>query len=335
MPQHIAWTEIENFHNVRRTLAKYPHLTRGNNVVTYMAKVKLHGTNAGVMIDNHGVVTALSRTAVLTETSDNAGFAKWVAANEDKWAQFAPSEGTVVVFGEWAGPSIQKGVALNQLKEKVFAVFAARIVERNDIDFICEPAALADFVKEIPNAHVLPWYNSGEKFDVDWGAPAEELQPVLDRINAHVGAVEACDPWVASKFGVRGVGEGLVFYPVSKGHLHYENFSNLCFKAKGEKHQVVAHTKPVQVDPTVAANATAFAELVVTPARCEQGARAVNDGKLEFNPKLIGAFLAWINHDVEKETQAELEASGVDRKVALKACGDRARAWYVAEMKKL
>lgn len=55
MSRHIVWSKIENFHSVRRTLAKYPHLTRGNDVVTYMAKVKLHGTNAGVVVAAHNL----------------------------------------------------------------------------------------------------------------------------------------------------------------------------------------------------------------------------------------------------------------------------------------
>lgn len=58
-------------------------------------------------------------------------------------------------------PASIKGVALNQLKERLFAVFTVRVVDRNDIDFICEPLSLADFGKEIPNAYVLPWYNKG------------------------------------------------------------------------------------------------------------------------------------------------------------------------------
>lgn len=335
--RHISWTDITAFHNVRKLLQAYPHLTNGNSAVVYKAKVKLHGSCAGVAVEADGTVTAMSRSTVITPTSDNAGFARWVEERKESFAKFAPASGVAIIFGEWCGPGIQKGVAVNQLKERALAVFALRIqdTEGNDVEFIAEPTALTEIAKIVPGAYVLPWHNTGENYVVDWSLDAERLQPVLERINSQVLEVEACDPWMMSQFGVKGVGEGLVFYPVSKEHLSYKSFSDLCFKAKGEKHQVVAHTKPVQADPTVAANLAAFAELVVTTSRLEQGCRAVNGGELKFEPKNIGAFLAWMNGDLLKEVQDELDASGLDQKAALKACSDRARSWYLAEMKKL
>ncbi len=340
MAQHVPWTEIESFHNIRKLIAAYPVLCCGSPV-TYKAKVKLHGTNAGIMISHEGTVTAISRTAILSPGHDNAGFAAWVAVREESLRELAPARGTLVIFGEWCGPGIQKGVAVTQISERVFAIFAGRIVvtdpsdpDHGDDDFIVDPSALERFRSFIPGAYVIPWFNDGEEFTVDWHETGAVLQPILDRINGRVAEVERCDPWIAKQFGVEGIGEGLVFYPMST-HMGYENFTNLCFKAKGEKHQVVAHSKPAQADPNVVASAAAFAEMVVTPSRLEQGARAVGGGELQFNSKSIGAFLGWISTDVTKETQAELEASGLDLKTALKACGDRARTWYVTEMKKL
>lgn len=341
MAQHVSWTEIESFYNVRKHVAACPSLVSGRSSVTYRAKVKLHGTCAGVRVDPDGTVTALSRSTILTPEADNAGFARWVSERNEAFTRVSSPEGSIVIFGEWCGPGVQKGVAINQAPTRVLAIFGVRFVDPTDPatldpqhDFIFEPAFIPTFVN-VPGAYVLPWYNLGEEFTIDWNETPEQLQPVIDRINARVAEVEACDPWVEATFGVKGVGEGLVFYPVSTQHCGYENFNNLCFKAKGEKHQVVARTKPAQVDPNVAANAAAFAKMVVTLARLEQGCRAVNGGELQFNTKNIGAFLGWINNDVTKETTAELEASGLDLKTALKACGDRARAWYVAEMKKL
>lgn len=337
MPSHVKWTEIESFHNVRRALSKYPHLAGRSTKVTYKAKAKLHGTNAGVRVDPDGTITAFSRTSVITPESDNAGFAGWLAgrttAFDDAWRTDLPT----VVYGEWCGPGIQKGVAVNQLIHRVFAVFGARYLDPvaadATLDFIYEPRELVSRAG-FTGFHVIPWFNDGELFTIDWSAPVEELQPVLDRINAHVLAVEACDPWVKATFGIEGTGEGLVFYPVDDDHQGYEGFKNLCFKAKGDKHQVVAHTKPAQADPTVVAGLSAFAELVVTPARLEQAVRAVNGGELVFDQKNIGAFLAWLNRDIAKETAAELEASGLDQKAAIKACNSRATSWYVAEMKR-
>lgn len=326
---HVPWTEIDSFHSVRRSLLKYPELLQpvaGTRHVTYKSKVKLHGTNAGVRVTSSGQVVALSRSSVVTTTSDNAGFAKWVEERADQFVKLAV-RGDIVIYGEWCGPGIQKNVAVNKIPTKTFAIFAVRFegILKDWEGLEVEPDSLKLFC--VDGAHVLPWFNGGEETFVDWDEPAEVLQLTTDKVNEAVAEVERCDPWVKDVFGVEGTGEGLVFYPVS--HPGYKSFSNLCFKAKGEKHQVVAHTKAAQVDPTVAANIAAFAEMVTTEARLEQGVRAVSNGELVFEPKNIPAFLKWINADVTKETKAELDASGLEEKEALRACVDKARKWYL------
>jgi hypothetical protein len=336
MTKFISWPEIDNFHTLRRTLRKYPELLGPSTNVEYRAKVKLHGTNAGVRIDADGTVTAFSRTSVITPKADNAGFARWVEDRKELFAKMTSAKrGDIVIHGEWCGPGVQKGVAVCQIPEKIFAVFAVRFLEGDGDVQEHEPTELECFVHDVPGAHVIPWYRDAEIIAaVDWSAPSEDLAGVVESINRHVVDVETCDPWVEKAFNVKGVGEGLVFYPC-RPHNGHNFFKNLAFKAKGEKHTVVARTRPAQVDPTVAANIDAFAELVVTPARLEQGARAVANGELVFDNKNIGQFLKWINTDVAKETSAELEASGLDQRLAAKACSNRARDWYVRQCMKL
>ncbi len=332
--KHIPWTSIESLFNVRRTIQKYPELLQGNSVVTYQAKVKLHGTNAGIMINHDRSVVPISRTSVLSVSNDNIGFAKWLSSREEQFKKFAPLTGSVVIFGEWCGPGIQKGVAVNTVPEKVFAAFAIRCVDTHlETDFIDEPEAIRVFLENVPGAYAIDWFADVKQFELDFANSPESLQPVLDEINEHVSQVEKCDPWVKSVFGVEGVGEGLVFYPVS--HEGYKAYSDLCFKAKGDLHKVVAKTKPVQADPTVTASLEAFADLVVTENRLEQWARGSDNNNVDFDIKNIGTFLKQFNIDINKETQAELEVSGLDKKLALKLCSDRARDWYVSKAKRL
>jgi hypothetical protein len=338
MVNHVKWSSIESFYHIRKSVVARPHVTNGNSVVSYRAKIKLHGTCAAVLVEPNGTVTAMSRTVVLTPKHDNAGFATWVESRKEAFASLKPNGGNLVLFGEWGGPGVQKGVALTQMKERIFAVFAARMITENAENdlFITEPNVLRELTGDISNCHVLPWFNDGEQFVVDWCALPETLQPIVDKINDHVLKIEDCDPWVYSQFGIKGIGEGLVFYPCSSEHTSHDSFCELVFKAKGKEHQVVAHTKPVQVDPTVVSEAKAFAELVVTLPRLEQGVRAGDpDCNLVFEGKRIASFLTWIESDINKETTLELEASGLDAKIAMKACIDRARTWYVTEMKKL
>jgi hypothetical protein len=334
---HIAWPEIESFHNVRKSVQKYPELLGGSTTVEYRAKVKLHGTNAAVQVRGDKVL-AQSRTQIITPGCDNAGFAAWVESQEQRWveqrwvetARDGTPETSMIYFGEWCGPGIMKGTAVNKIPGKIFAVFAVSDLKDAESSWIIDPEILRMLVDEIPGVHIIPWY--GDAIEIPMLETPEVVQLILDRINNAVAAVEACDPWVRDAFGVDGIGEGLVFYPRGYGR---KGFSDLCFKAKGEKHKIVAKSAAAQVDPSIAASVDAFVEMVLTDARLEQGARAAASGELTYEKRLIGPFLAWICKDVEKETLAEREASGLTWKQVQKAVSDRARGWYITNTEKL
>ena len=100
---------IESFAHVYKTYS----MRFEAPVIQYGAKVKLRGTNAGVTIMPDGKVIPQKRAQSmplkmdLTPQSDNAGFAAWVAKNYHVWS--ARSRGQpLTIFGEWAGPGIQK-----------------------------------------------------------------------------------------------------------------------------------------------------------------------------------------------------------------------------------
>lgn len=330
---HIAWTSIDQFHNVRRTFREVP--PTGPHTVSYRAKVKLHGTNAAIQVTPEGVLECQSRERVITPEDDNHGFARWVHSRKDEWLR-ALAPGTVV-FGEWAGPGVMKGVALSKIPEKVFAVFAVLHTDGEDgLALSVEPDEIASIVKGSP-CYVIPWYKD-LNVEVNWDATAEELAPVMDAINTEVRAVEQCDPWVKSVFGVAGTGEGLVFYPemgdIGDSATVVDAYYLRMFKAKGEEHKTVAQKAPVQADPEKAKNLAEYAALVLTDARLEQGAEKVTpDGAtMRYDMKRIGQFLGWVSKDVEKECVPELAASGLDPKAAGKAVTEYARKWYMAKV---
>lgn len=355
----MPWPEIEGFHNIRKFTAPsaHPEILNGNSVVNYRCKVKLHGTNAAVQLHEKGEIVCQSRESIITPEKDNAGFARWVMTNKEKWNRAIDKAYTsgllgYIIYGEWCGPGIQKGVAVANLPKKCFAVFAARIFsataapELGSDNLIVEPEELRDLVKGIPDVYVLDWHTRTchygcdtriyAQVNVDWSASSEELTKITEEINGWVSEVEASDPWTKEVFGIEGTGEGLVFYPCSKEHLGYANFSNLVFKAKGEKHKNIATAKPAQVDASVAAGIDAFVAMVLTEARLEQGATKVSaDGALTYSMKDTGKFVSWVSADVEKETQDELTASGLTFKQVQKAISDKARAWYLAKAKAL
>jgi RNA ligase len=331
----IPWTEIESFHNVRKYTQAHPEILNDNPVVTYRAKVKLHGTNAGVQVLTGGKVVAQSRTAELSVGNDNAGFAKWVDSNKEYWNKLPEN---IIVFGEWCGPGIQKGVAISEIPKKIFAVFAVRFIsEILDDVLMFDPVNLQYLVKDIPDTYVLPWYN--DEIQIDWSASSENLTKSVNDINQWVNEVEKNDPWVENTFNVKGTGEGLVFYPTDESHASLVDFNNLVFKAKGEKHKNIKTAAPAQVNPEAASGIEQFADLVLTAARLEQGAMAVMEepivAMLTFDMKRIGKFLAWIAADVQKETQDELAASNLTWSQVSKAVSNKARTWYLEKAKAL
>jgi hypothetical protein len=331
----IPWTEIESFHNVRKYTQAHPEILNDNPVVTYRAKVKLHGTNAGVQVLTGGKVVAQSRTAELSVGNDNAGFAKWVDSNKEYWNKLPEN---IIVFGEWCGPGIQKGVAISEISKKIFAVFAIRLFSGMLDDVLMfDPVHLQHLVKDIPDAYVLPWYN--DEIQIDWSASSENLTKSVNDINQWVSEVEKNDPWVESTFNVKGTGEGLVFYPTDEDHACLVDFNNLVFKAKGEKHKNIKTAAPAQVNAEAAASIEQFVDMVLTAARLEQGAMAAMEepvvAMLTFDMKRIGKFLAWIAADVQKETQDELAASNLTWSQVSKAVSNKARTWYLEKAKAL
>lgn len=322
---HVPWGSIELLHNVVRTLALLEEQGHRPPVVRYRAKVKLHGSNCAVQVHPGGLV-AQSRTAILTPTSDYKGFAAWVHAHAAWFASLQPG---IVVFGEWCGPGVEKGMAISAVADKVFAVFAVRDGDRviHDPDELRArlPAAGAP-----ANLHVLPWED--DEFVVDYGSRAA-LDAVAQALNERIAGVEREDPWVKRTFGISGLGEGLVLYPLevdgAAASADPESLARLMFKAKGEKHRTAGTKTAVQVDASVVGSVAEFVALMVTEARLQQGVATACGGAIE--PAHTGKFLAWVTADVRKESSAELAASGLTWQQVEKAVQQRARAWYLAQ----
>jgi hypothetical protein len=164
---------------------------------------------------------------------------------------------------------------------------------------------------------------------VDYGSRAE-LERVAATVNEWVATVEREDPWAKAALGVSGLGEGLVFYPVAVNGLapkdDPESLTQLMWKAKGEKHRTAGTKTAAQVDAAVVASVDEFVSLMVTEARLEQGLGAVCGGVRD--PRATGKFLTWVAADVQKESVAELAASGLTWPQVEKAVQTRARTWF-------
>lgn len=320
MPTHMAWNSIELLHNVVRTL-NFLNERDGDPLpsIRYRGKVKLHGTNCAVQVTPEGVF-AQSRTQMLVDGEDYKGFARWVESHRDYFASLAPC----AVFGEWCGPGVEKGMAISQVKEKQFVVFAvvvdgAVLYEPEDINGVLHGTHVW-----IPKTlHVLPWLPFTLTLDYGDEGSMERVSGIINRV---VREIEQEDPWVKATFGISGIGEGVVFYPVDESATaDPERLAMLMFKAKGDKHRT-AGQKPAQVKPDVASGVPEFVALVVTDARLEQGVSEACGGELDM--RHTGAFLRWVMADVEKESVAELEAAGLEWGQVQKAVQDATREWW-------
>jgi tRNA-binding EMAP/Myf-like protein len=325
----IPWPDIESLFNVRKSLNALKE-NIGLPKVIYRAKIKIDGTNAAVQIYPDGTIYVQSRSNFITPEKDNVGFAKWVNSKIDIFKSLAKNE-VITVFGEFCGPGIQKGTAINDLKRKILAVFA---VQSGNSTFIVDEIKLNELFANVtdPDIHIIGWY--GDPIEIDYGN-TDNVQAAADKLNSIVASVEYCDPWVDGKFGVKGIGEGVVLYPVTSNGIDITSrvdFSDLMFKAKGEAHRVVKQKKPVQINPETANNVKEFVDMFLTSARLEQGVTAACGG--QYDLKLTGTFVKWVSGDVFKESSAELEASGLVWNDVAKDISNTASGWYREAAKK-
>jgi len=303
------------------------------------------GQNGGVTIEAGGV-EAQSRSIFLPKTS---GLGELVQRNLEYFRNlFRPNEeGSVFppysrlcVFGEWCGPGVQKSVALSRLPNTIFAVFA---VQMEDV-ILYEPDEITAFlthngtIKLPDHVYVLPWHTEEFVFDL---ANSAQVESQLDLVNALTNAIDVEDPWVLKVFGVRGPGEGLVWYPINVDVGTYETetptqplkvravaedvYAAFAFKTKGEKHRVIATKLAAQTKPEVAADAIKYVALMLPEPRLQQGVQTVGG----LDKKHISAFIKWVVGDVEKEGKDELAASGLQWKQVSPIISTKAREWYL------
>lgn len=347
-----AWPSIVLLSNVATTFRKCaaakaegkgfaPYNDWCGKTITYKSKVKLHGQNGGVNLSlaaDGSVVMAVQSRSQFIAANNKLG--KVIGDATAYWQSlFDKTAGykRLTVFGEFAGPGVQKGVALAKIPSLIFAVFGAEI----DGQIVFDPTQLTALLTkkgtvQLPkHTYVLPWYPAtaadGTSYPLNF-TDEKAMESPLNEINASVSAIDSNDPWVEAVFNVKGNGEGLVFYPTTMadaktGYLTKEAFETFAFKAKGEKHRTVATEKAVSTKAPAAAGVDAFVRMVTTDARMEQGVQSVGG----YDKSKTGAFVKWLVADVQKECKAELEASKLQWKEVQGAVTKAAQSWWLAK----
>lgn len=361
MTQHYSFPSIEQY----RTIIKYVNDRADRRQVprptlSFHGTVKLHGTNASVVLGSEGGYYAQSRSNVITPEADNAGFAAFAHradvrsaltafASNAMNAYFATREDyverypvNVAIYGEWCGGNIQSSVALNKLS-KMFVIFAVRLISKDDaekslwlmpwdveqaFETIARPIEGRWAAFDVVGAE-LPIYCI-EKFKtwqlpIDFADPAQ-AQNELVRITTEV---EAECP-VALAFGVSGVGEGVVWTCVGGDATRIQT-NDLVFKVKGEKHSDTKVKTVGAVDIERLNSIKELAESFVTDHRLEKGVAFLRENGLEdvYDVKNIGPFLKWVGTDIIKEETDTIVGNGFEVKEVTKAINNLAKEWFL------
>lgn len=207
-----------------------------------LGSVKLHGTNAAVVFkinDLDDFETASfhtqSKNTAFKEGTLNGhfDFNLFVNQNISNFRDLAKKVteeiehlqvgDIITLFGEWAGPGIQKGVAISNIENRKFFLFSALL---ND-----EYLDIKHVKTNWNRIHNIYEY---ETFQLT--VNNTQLDVLKNEIDKLVSYVEEKCP-VAKLFGVDGIGEGIVWI----GHFIHplsNKLVNVKFKSKGEKHAI-------------------------------------------------------------------------------------------------
>lgn len=297
--------------------------TRSMPVLKYRGTVKLHGTNAGIVLrPGDPTITFQSRERELTVESDNAGFMNNMLTKLDFLYSIFNSvtprdyevKNHIALFGEWCGQGVQKGVAISNCP-KMFVIFGVQ-VDNKWLDpelwrHIEAPEA------GIYNIHQFETY----EVEIDFARPEYAQQKMVEITEA----VEAKCP-VGAHFGHEGVGEGVVWQPADADWADPRYW----FKVKGEKHSVSKVKTLAAVDVEAVAAIHTFVDSVVTEQRLEQGLdNLVREQLKPFNMQSLGDFIRWVYNDIMKEEADTIQVNNLDPKKLGGPISNAARKWYI------
>lgn len=300
-------------------------------VLNFSGSTKLHGTNAAIGFSPDNEIWFQSRERILNYESDNAGFCLWGESNRQLLAKIYKEivdehqleHVAMYIFGEWCGHSIQKGVAVSQLKEKKFAIFEIVFVDKDGKDFLIDSVQYHSIVNSyINNAFVVNAVVEPLLVEIDFNQPSLVQNKLLELtlavekqcpVGAYFGVTEGCT-----------IGEGIVWTCIDMDLPK--------FKVKGSEHQSsgIKELKELSAAEIASkANALEFVDYACTENRLNQGIDKLGEMGLSIDIKSMGAFLKWIGQDILKEEIDVLIKSNIDRKDVMPRVSDKSRNWFI------
>jgi hypothetical protein len=318
------FSSIEQFRNIYKNVEHWASRT-GNPIpaLRFKGTVKLHGTNAGLrrLIKNESV-SYQCQTRNNVVNGKHYGFVEFIkkipdAKKEELFSLAGLSNvPDSTIFGEWVGSGIQKGVGVSTL-DKHWVIFQTASGEEYTGNN--RSARLEEF--GIYNIEDVPSYD----LIVDFKEP-EHAMKIMEELT--LGVEKEC-PW-ARKFGVSGIGEGIVWTCPERA-----NDSDLWFKTKGDKHSVSKVKKVVSIDPEKVKTIREAISNLLTESRLRQGLEFLRESNLEAEIKNIGIFLKYVNTELLREEEDTLKESKIDMKAFWKMAARTAKDFYLVESKRI
>lgn len=288
----------------------------------FFGTVKLHGTNAGIVVTKDDFY-AQSRERVIYPEKDNYGFATWANGEEVKVhfrkiaTELSNSWATadyIIFYGEWAGKKVQNSVAISQV-DKFFAPFTVVLATQEDADNNMNPDSetgndvmagigveLSGKGLEILRNEELRVFPLSETIEVV--IKEGNFAEISRKLEELTNAADAECPFAKKYFDISGHGEGYVWV------CHYNDGNinrRIRFKTKGEKHRVQKQKVAAPVDYELLENVNAFLDKYATQQRLEQGAELLRNAGKELTFSAIGELSKWLSNDIAQEAEKEIE----------------------------
>lgn len=305
--------------------------------------VKLHGTNASIA-KNVEFQWSQSRERIIVVGDDNAGFAAYMKANEEKFSEFIKKIAkdnnvdlniyTINIYGEWAGRGIPGGGAGIRLFPKAFYLFGFKVSKIGDPEFHAYWLDHSGYsIPEINCYNILDFPTFEVEIDVkepwigqqkihDLTMEVERECPVSKQLLETLSQ-EEINEYPEGTYDLL-IGEGIVWEVEYQGEI-------LRFKTKGDKHSPKSKVRLVKsVDIEKIEKTIALMEVILPNWRLEQFLISTfdlaNDGFLDV--KLLGKYIQNVMQDTYKEEETMIAESGLIAKDLNAKIGIKARDYF-------
>ena len=305
---------------------EYELQNKGYKQINLYGTPKLHGTNIGIIFKSNGEYTLQTRNRIITKDNDHFGFYKWMTQdkinyiyNHFKYLFDNRKIKAIIVYGEFAGKGVQKGVAISQI-ERFYAPFAVRIITDKD-DYYIKPRSM-DFNLWNDELRIYNLFNP--KYFVKVNVDKSNLEEVINIIDEYVKECEVEDKF-AIAFGMEGIGEGIVWDYEIDGKTYFFKTKIDEFKTKAQKVNKNKTIDEIKEDKKII-------EYCLNEYRLRQGIEYMNENGIDTIIQNIKDFITWVVEDTIREEERFILDNGLNEKRVRKLVGTEAAKWYKQQL---